>query len=518
MLSFAVYMNGQPATRIDLAGAYVVGTDDVPLRAEIRFHNGIIRCNKRSAGPAGLALLWNVPSVGRFMLETVRLLERSKPYVLQVELTRSRLMRIHQKLEDWGLLDSPEGAEDILNQITQSREMLVKALQADTPAAAADLGNEALVLAVRAGEALTRFHADDLLAKRKEADGFGKRVLGCAVHTDDSPKTLSKRLIGSVDFVTVPIVWRAIEPKEQAFDWKPLDTWVESLAKQHVEMIGSALISFHERDVPDWLYIWEHDFDTIRDLAFEHIRRVIDRYDRYIHTWNVVSGLHAGNCFTFNFEQLMELTRMTAALAKQLAPNSLAVVDLVTPWGEYYARNQRTIPPLLYADMVVQSGVNFDAFGLKFHFGPAEDGMFVRDMFQISALLDLFSKLGKPLRISAVGVPSASTPPKGGKSKSAAKAMIGKAGAAAVNAESPNGGVWHEPWSEAIQAEWLNRFLEVVLSKPFVESVSWHGLVDHEDQPIPCDGLLRADLQPKAAYEQFTRTRTELHANSSECM
>ena len=48
MLSFAVYANKQPAERVNLAGAYVVGSDDVPLRADITFKNGVISCQKKS--------------------------------------------------------------------------------------------------------------------------------------------------------------------------------------------------------------------------------------------------------------------------------------------------------------------------------------------------------------------------------------------------------------------------------------------------------------------------------------
>ena len=130
MLSFAVYSNGKPADRVNLTGSYVVGTDDVPLRAEIAFKDGIIRCKKRAAGPAGLALLWDVPDIGRIMLETIRVPEREKPYILQIELVRARLMRINQKLEDWGLLDYA-GVEDITALAREGRETLIKALQAD---------------------------------------------------------------------------------------------------------------------------------------------------------------------------------------------------------------------------------------------------------------------------------------------------------------------------------------------------------------------------------------------------
>ncbi len=495
MLSFAVYSNGQPVEKVNLAGAYVVGTDDVPLRADISFKDGVIMCNKRAAGPAGLALLWEVPGAGRIMLETIRVPERDRPYILQIELARARLMRINRKLEDWGLLDYA-GVEDVAAQIARGRETLIKALKANAPADAAALGNQALSLAVQASERLTSYHAGVFLGRRKQVGGFGRCVFGCSVPLDKPTEAIRKRLTGAFDFATVPIVWRDIEPSEQAFKWKPLDAWIEALAKHQIPMKGSALLSFSERHVPDWLYIWEHDFDTIRDLAFEHVRRVINRYGQYIQTWDVISGVHANNCFTFNFEQLMELTRMTAALTKQVSPPSTAIINLVAPWGEYYARNQRTIPPLLYADMAVQSGVNFDAFGLQFYFGPAVDGMFVRDMFQISSLLDLFAKLGKPLHVTAVEVPSDSVTTD-----------------AADETSDPvpiQGGQWHQPWSEQIQSEWLRQFLEVALSKPFVEAVSWHSLTDHCRQMVPHGGLLRSDLTPKAAYVQMAKMRSEI--------
>jgi len=483
MLSFAVYIRGEPADKVNLNGAYVIGTDDVPLRADISFKNGVIHCKKRAAGPAGLALLWDVARVGRVMVETVRVPERDKPYVLQVELARARLMRIHNKLEDWGVLDL-NGLEDIGVPLAESRKTLIRALQADSPAEAAALGDEALSRAAQASEALTRERAEQVLERRRQT-AANRRLFGVTVPLHLSTDLIAKRLAGVFDFVTVPIVWRDIEPNEQTFNWKPLDTWVEALNKAQVPMRGSSLLSFNERQVPDWLYIWEHDFDTIRDLAFEHARRVVNRYGQHIQTWDVISGIHANNCFTFNFEQLMELTRMTAGLTKQLSRRGTVVIELVAPWGEYYARNQRTIPPLLYADMAVQSGVNFDAFGVQFQFGRPVDGMFMRDLFQISAQLDLFSRFGKPIHVTAVQAPSGL--PGGG--------------------DAHDGGYWREPWSEASQAAWIDACLEVVLGKVYVDCVSWKMLADGSEDGSRYGGLLHQDLSAKPALERWIAHR-----------
>ncbi|MHC5111230.1 MAG: endo-1,4-beta-xylanase [Planctomycetota bacterium] len=488
MLSFVVNTNGNPPSQIDLSGAYLIGSDDVPLRAEVTYKKGIITCKKRSAGPAGLVVLWPVEGIGEVMVETVRLMERERPYILQVELARGRLMHISQKVEEWGLIDY-DGTEHLVEIINDARRTLVRALQAETATEAADMGNESLALAVRAGEALSQYHAEVFLERRKQLGGFRRQVLGCRIDLDNSIDLAHKHLTEVADFVTVPITWRDIEPSEQTFNWKPLDTWVEALTKQRMPIKGSALLSFKEANVPDWLYIWEHDFDAIRDLAFEHIRRVINRYGQYIQVWDVISGIHATNCFTFSFEQLIELTRMAAALTKQIAPKSLAILEVIAPWGEYYARNQRTIPPQLYADMAVQSGVNFDAFGLQFHFGAPTDGNYVRDMFQVSSLIDAFAKPGKAIHITGIQVPSHSA--SGGET---------------------HGGFWHNPWSEDVQADWLERFLEVALSKPFVETVSWHGLTDHDSHAIPYGGLLNSGMAPKAALRRYQEIRHELHA------
>ena len=58
MLRFAVYRNGKPVDSVNLDGAYLVGSDGVPVRAEIEFQRGEIICRKRSTDPAALALLY----------------------------------------------------------------------------------------------------------------------------------------------------------------------------------------------------------------------------------------------------------------------------------------------------------------------------------------------------------------------------------------------------------------------------------------------------------------------------
>jgi hypothetical protein len=170
------------------------------------------------------------------------------------------------------------------------------------------------------------------------------------------------------------------------------------------------------------------------------------------------------------------------------------MIELTQPWGEYYAANQRSIPPMLYAEMVVQSGIQFDVFGVQVKFGVPRDGCWQRDLFQISSLLDRFAPFGKPVMISALQVPSHSTE--------------GSGPASTVGA-----GVWRKPWSEALQAKWLEAVTDVALSKPFVEAICWQDLVDlpakliAAGQSVPHGGMATMDATPKQTMKTWASLR-----------
>lgn len=105
-----------------------MGTDGVPVRADLQIVDREIRCKPRNSDPTALSLLWHIPEVGSFQLETTRLPQREKPYNLPLELARHRLMRINTKREEWGLFDYP-GMESFAKPIDAARGLFVGALK-----------------------------------------------------------------------------------------------------------------------------------------------------------------------------------------------------------------------------------------------------------------------------------------------------------------------------------------------------------------------------------------------------
>ena len=488
MLKFACYSEDKKGCLPDLRGAYIIGLDSVPVRGDLHIDGNMIVCESRSQEALGIAVLWPVPGYGKLQLQTTRLPTREQPYNLHIELVRQRLMRILAKREEWGLFDYP-GIEPISEKIDRARTHFIKALQtSEDPPAAAKFADEALLLSIEASEELCRFHANVFLSRRRQAGGFTREFLGVAVPPDVPAKAMIKGFKDAFDFVQIPAIWREIQSDERTFNYNALDEWIKLAGKSKLSIQGGPVLNFGIQYVPDWMYAWEDDYEAIVGYAREHVRRTVSRYSGKVNSWIVASGLHADNVFSFSFEQIIDLTRMAATTAKQAAPKAQIILDITQPWGEYFARNQRSTPPMLYAEMAAQSGITFDAFGMQFVFGLDSEGFHPRDLFQVSALIDRLANMGRPLYITAVAVPSDS------------KAVP----------------VADRPWSEALQSDWLVDFCRSALSKPYVEAVCLQTLTDAVCRGVPAGGILRKDLSPKPVFPRLSSVRDEILSGSEE--
>lgn len=498
MFNFQVYIQGKNPKRLSLRSAYLFGQDDVPIPSEIHYSDGLLQCINRIPGLLGLVLLWPVAGVGQIMLGTTRLQEREEPYNLNLELARSRLMRLLQKREDWGLFDFP-GTEELAKVTDEATDLFLEAMSTDNQIKAANLADESLAKSVDVSDRWTNFCANVLLDRRVQAGAIHPTWMACGIEPSCNNEQYRKRLLEGFGHFHLPIYWRDVEPAERQFNWQRTDEWINWLAKQRLPVRCGPLISLSARHLPDWVYLWENDFAGLRDLMYEHVQRTVSRYGNQVAAWDVVSGINAENPFKFSFEQLIELTRVAALATKRLVPRCNAIIELVQPWGEYRAKDIQKVPAAMFADMAVQSGVNFDALGIKLHFGIGREGMCLRDFFQISSLLDEFASLGKPLHITGVEVPSD------------VKADPLDAWGGSTTAKS--GGYWRRPWDDELQAEWLREFVQLAISKPFVESICWTDLADAHPHNLPYSGLLRADYSPKPAYKVLLELAGQYNGN-----
>lgn len=244
------------------------------------------------------------------------------------------------------------------------------------------------------------------------------------------------------------------------------------------------MLDFAARAVPAWLHIWEHDYDSVREFAFEHARRVVTRYRKAVTRWVPLSGINTNEVFSFTPEQMVDMTRLAVLLTRKIHQNARITIDIDQPFGEHVTHNHKGVAPLLYLQMVIEAGVPFDSIGLRLQFGDACPGHSSRDLMQIAALLDTYAQFDKSIHLTAFGVPSAPVDP-----------------------NAPHASAW----TEQSQGDWLVDIATLALSKPFVQSVCWQSLYDTpSSREMRHAGLFHADGSPKASARRATDFRGTL--------
>jgi hypothetical protein len=499
VLTFLVLVGGKPPHELDPEQMYLTSQEGQPIRARFQYaaDSGLLFCERRSQGLAALNISWPLREGSRLMLRSALVPDRDSPYLLSLELARGQISEVWRKKDDWGYAYGGP-SEEIEDGLREAKLLLAHAETVmDNPLAAGDLAEEALSQAVVAGERLAMEDARKGIALRRRRGELAQVEIGCHWESPDGNSRVWDRFAGVFNYATVPLVWRTIEPREHEYNWKWYDDWIQWLEAKGLAIKGGSLIRFDEPHLPDWVWIWENDFETIRDSVFDHIERCVQRYRGRVDYWDAITGLHVENCMNFALDRVIEVTRVCCHAVKRTDPAAKVVLELISPWGEYYAVNQRSIWPYHYAEMCLNAGVVFDAVGLQIFAGAAGPGFHTRDMMAISDLLDRFGALGKPVHLTAVGAPSAcNTDP--------AATVPG------TDAQRRRGGIWHKPWDEVIQSEWLEMFFRIAVSKPFVTAVSWRDFSDHQPHYFPHGGLMRKDLHPKIAYQRLAGLRYEI--------
>ncbi|RNC80837.1 MAG: hypothetical protein ED559_03270 [Phycisphaera sp.] len=523
MLSFAVFDSTGPAGEWSTADSHVFGQDEVPVPAEVRAEPGRIVCEKHSAEAAGLATIF--PPVDEssgcpLFLQTCLLPERDEPYLLSLELARQRIMTLFNKLEDWSLTDLPID-HPAMAAIDGARQAFTKALvshrlnrggDGSYSAEADRLSREALELALKASGALVAAQTERALPDRVSgatyANAVGKDLSegplsGPAVKSPNDTglvlpvkpavsvglnpvqfsEPLQKLVTDGCDFVALPTRWRDMEPDEGKYSFGPTDRWIE-WAVRHAKMPVSAgpVVDLGRSNVPDWLYIWEHDYETLREVVYEHVKNVITRYRRTVPRWTVLSGLNRNENFQLSFEQMMDLTRMTMLLARKLHPQGKMQIEVLHPFSGEPGHRPRSLPGALYAEMVQQAGIGVDAWAVRLELDRPRPGMMRRDLMALSSALDRYALLDRPIAVTAVS-------------------RAQEPGAAEMNEDD---------------AIWLRKAMELVVSKPSVMSFVWQEqeLPPGAKGPMP-GSLIDATGQPKPAIRHAIALRKSVQSGDA---
>lgn len=466
-----------------LASSYFAGSDSVPWKGvPRRTAEGFVV--ERSVTDSGnLHVLWPTASRGPMVLSTATLMERPRPYHLEVELARGKINQLRNQLSDWvhmGL--SPPDA--VREQVRQAIELFSHAATGQhQPDDAARRAEQAIDAALQASDALAHCYTDQALAARHRQHAQLNTLLGVNLGHAALSEGVADRLRRLCNAAIVPINWRLVEAREGSYDWQCYDQQLEWCRQNGVRAIGGPLLQLDRAGLPDWLSLWEGDFDNLQSLVTDFVRQAVTRYQGQVRVWQCAARLHHSDGLELVEEERLRLVVQVVETTREVDPNTPIVVSFDQPWAEYLNRVDFDLSPLHVGDALVRAGLGLAGFGLEINVGPMARGSLPRDLIEVSRLVDRWSSLGLPLMLH-INCPSSDEPD-----------------AQARWSAPPTG------WTPHVQREWVEEYASLLLAKPAVHGVFWNQLSDAGPHDAPHGGLFDAQQQPKPALDTLIRLR-----------
>jgi hypothetical protein len=483
MIRFVSYDTDGRAQAGPLRNAVLIDKDEVVTPGRIKVRDGHIVCERRASGAMALGLRFDAGRPGDLALRTCLLPQREDPYILTVELARHRIGTFVFKAEEWGMIDLDE-SHPAMKMWNEARHLFTQAMVTSDPVQADKAGRQSLELAIAASERLAVAHSEILLRRRFKSKPAPSTAIGVRIEPSRRGEALKELAHRHFRLLAVPLRWSSLCPSEGAYRWDDTDDWIAWAEDHGCRVISGPLIDLGRRGLPGWVSSKVASYEHLRDLAYEHVEAVVARYGDHIGMWSLGTGLNTNTTMSLEPREMIDLVRMLSLRVREGRRGRRVLIELEQPWSEYLYSHAHAVGPLAFVEQIMQAGVRLDAVGLSVRMGDDGHGRTVRDLMELSRLLDRFVHVDPRIIVTDLGVPS--------------------------EAVGDTGGRWRGDWTAERQAQWASIAVAMMLSKPHVESVLWTDLFDHPETRPPHAGLIAGDGTAKEAIKRLITLRKKL--------
>jgi len=480
-----VLSSAERFTEETVRAAYLSGIDRIAWQVEASLRGNELVMKRAVSDSAKLHLLWQVEGHGRVVLSTGSLREDFGPYLLPLELARGTIGQLREQLSEWqtmGLIVP----EKITGKVSEATSHFARAalLQGDPQASAAS-AEEALRAGLDAAEGLVATYVDQAMVVRRRTNARLPTLLAGDLSGSPLDDYTAKNFLSGFNAAVVPIRWRGIEASEGSHDWTTCDQKLQWCQSHHLKVCSGPLLQLDPRSLPDWLYLWEDDLDSLMSFVSEFVTAAVERYRGRIDFWQCAARTNSADVLSISEEDKLRLTARSIELVRSLDPSAPAIVSFDQPWAEYMSRREVDFPPLHAAEALIQAGLNPSGLMLEINLGYHPGGTLPRTPLELSRQLDMWAVLGLPLWVS-IAVPSATDDdPQAGRRVSLAQSG----------------------WTPEAQRAWVARCVPLILAKPHVQGILWNQLRDGEPHDFPHGGLFDRRRQAKPALHALAKIR-----------
>lgn len=301
---------------------------------------------------------------------------------------------------------------------------------------------------------------------------------GLTAGHDRSPD-FTKRFDAAFNFGTLSwYTWKQTPSEFDPINYARMDASLQWCVDNHITPKGFGYAYLAKGATPEWLRSWP--YEKVLPLYQRVVEHTMRRYDGRIPVAEIINEAHdKTNIFKFDHGQILELTREVCQAARRGSSSVKRMINNCCHWGEYAKKRNPDgsikWTPWRYLSDCVKANVEFDCIGLQMYY-PAYD------LMEIDRMLDRFKSFGRPLHVSEMSCNSAP--------------------GLDPNSMRPKDDVpgWHGPWTETMQADWLEAMYTLCYSRAEFEAVEWWDIADYDGHFWPHGGLFTKDFKPKESY------------------
>lgn len=230
--------------------------------------------------------------------------------------------------------------------------------------------------------------------------------------------------------------------------------------------------------LPEW--IKQEKWPEVNATCYDLVMQSTKHFAGKVPFCEITNEATMSNGLKLTTEQIVEYTRTASKAARDGDPDLQRIINSAHLWGDYAAKPDKQgtprLSPYAYLQTCIKEQIPFEIVGLQMYYPEY-------DLFEIDRMLEKYSKLGKPIHITEMGCSSAPGIDPNAQRK---KASAG----------------WHGPWTEDMQADWVEAVYTLYYSKPYIHAVSWWDLADAVSF-WPYGGFLRGDCSPKPSFTRL---------------
>jgi hypothetical protein len=478
--------------------AYLLGIDRASWPTRVHREGDELVFDRAVPDSVNLHMPWTVEGHGLLALSTGSLIERPAPYLVPLELARGTTVEVRNQLSEWQLigLSVPEGVTQKLAEAVERLSWAV--VGQEDVAAAAGHAEESLRAALDAGNLLAAAYTEQALAARRRNGGRAPGLLAGELGVELLDGHASRQFVQTFNTAIVPVQWRETETTEGHFSWATSDRQIEWCRSAGLKVLAGPLLPFDRVALPDWLSLFEDDFDSVLQFASAFARAAVAHYREKVDGWIAAGRINAAEELALTEQERLRLVARIVDLVRSLDPDAPVLASFDQPWGENLRQRGSDLPSLHFADALVRAGLGLDGLMIEMNVGYWPGGTLPRHPVEFSRQLDAWNMLGLPLWLSLCA-PSA----EGDDPLAQRKTKVVPAGATGLGSGTPA----PVGWSPAAQRAFAARFVPLALAKPGVQGVVWNQVCDSQPHRFPHAGLFDPSGRPKPALATLAAMR-----------